>query len=147
MSKQLKTCLLPQSSYDYLYNALLPKYEKLIQFIAHKYYDTSYVSEGLADRLQEGSISLFSAIRGYTTYKIENAQDKPVEVLETILLEKADKYIKSTLWNLRACNAKKSSIRYNKAGGMFSLQQINNDTGILNLELESIVVDNSIFKL
>ena len=147
MSKITKVLKLPQSTYDHLYAALLPKYEKLIQFIAHKYYDSSYISDGLDDRLSNGYISLFQAIRAYCTYKIENAQDEPVEVLESILLEKADKYIKTVLWNLRACEAKRGAIRHELGGAMFSLQGINNDTGILNTDLMNTVVDRSLMKL
>ena len=147
MSKITKKLKLPQSTYDALYAALLPKYEKLIQYIAHKYYDTSYVSDGLDDRLSNGYISLFTAIRGFTTYKIENAQNESVEALIEILQTKGDKYIKTVLWNLRACEAKRGAIRHELGGAMFSLQGINNDTGILNTELENIVVDRSLMKL
>ena len=121
MSKRTKTITLPENTYDFLYNKLLPDYESLIQYVAHRYYDTSYISDTLDDRIQDGYISLFTAIKAFLTYKVEDAESKSKEELLTILQNKAKAYIKTTIWHVKAYNAKRAAIRYEISGQIYEL--------------------------
>ena len=147
MSKIDKTKLLPAETYSAIYDKLLPKYDKLVKYVSHLWFDTSYTSDMLEDRIQEGYCSLFNGVRSFCQYKVVGASKMPLDELIEVLDTKADAYLKTCIWHVKSGNAKRCAIRHSLGGAMYSLNNLGNSTGNLDSELESIVIERSLLKL